>query len=266
MANNAEKVDLHAKSKYLDPFDATNAMLDAERGSHMSNSLRGHDFSASASLRDLRSNRQSISSQFNQSLPRDTANTYSKKLALEARLSNMSGISQSLEQLKSSAFSPTSQGLRMSGTHKAKDHGGGDVLAEEEGFECGSSALAQTFGVQERPSAGSRPQDTTAKSNCIDLVPFDLPRDTKDSSGDPIVKSFDVENHEVDPSAVAVELGQAAGLAAELSIPELMADLKKSLSDEVSGEQDQTFNDGKRSTIVNSESQKKLSDDAAASK
>lgn len=57
--------------------------------------------------------------------------------------------------------------------------------------------MEQTFGQPEKEvGASARREDTTLKSNCIDLHPLELRRDTKDSSGDPVVESFDIENYE----------------------------------------------------------------------
>ena len=74
---------------------------------------------------------------------------------------------------------------------------------------------------------------------------FDLPRDTKDSSGDPMVESFDVEEQAAE-RGVKVEVAEAAGLEQQLSLPELVADLKKSLSDEVDNQEEKEQNQNDR--------------------
>jgi len=98
--------------------------------------------------------------------------------------------------------------------------------------------MEQTFGQREKEvGASARREDTTLKSNCIDLHPLELRRDTKDSSGDPVVESFDIENYEERRNEGSDPAQELSGLnhpdSRQLSIPELVADLKKSLSDEV---------------------------------
>ena len=98
--------------------------------------------------------------------------------------------------------------------------------------------MEQTFGQREKEvGTSARREDTTLKSNCIDLHPLELRRDTKDSSGDPVVESFDIENYEEHRNEGSDPTQELASLnhpdSRQLSIPELVADLKKSLSDEV---------------------------------
>lgn len=154
------------------------------------------------------------------------------------RLSEVSGISQQFRYLRESALSPTSQSLRAGTVHKAQHHGDeGDPLNSERSGRHASDGMVAVSALKGTPPGDARPQgDTTAKSNSIDLVALELPRDSKDSAADPVVDSFDVDDVE---AAVEVEIAleekdriEDAGCTGQLSIPEVMADLKKSLSDE----------------------------------